>query len=173
MTPPSGADREITQELAGLLTDREETVAVAESCTGGLIGSLITDRPGASDYFDRGLVTYAYGAKLDMLAVPREVLEEHGAVSEATARAMARGVRDRAGTDWGVATTGIAGPTGGTTVTPVGTAYIGVSHAAPWGSEASFCSVERYEFDGDREAVKAKVAQQALVDLVAAIESVA
>lgn len=160
----------IAATVGDRLREREQTVAVAESCTGGLIGSLLTDIPGASDYFDRGYVTYAYGAKLQELAVPREILDTHGAVSKPTARAMARGVRDRAGTTWGVATTGIAGPTGGTTTDPVGTAYIGVAYAAPWESEASTVSVDRYVFDGDRTTIKDNIARQALQDLDTALD---
>lgn len=152
------------------LRERDETLAVAESCTGGLIGSLITDVPGASDYFDRGYITYAYGAKLAELAVPREILDEHGAVSTPTAKAMARGARDRADTTWGVATTGVAGPTGGTSETPVGTVFIGIAYAAPWESGASTASVSRYEFDGSRTEIKQQIAEQALQDLDATIE---
>lgn len=147
------------------LRETDATVAVAESCTGGLIGSLLTDVPGSSDYFDRSVVTYSYDAKRDLLAVDREALDEAGAVSEAVAREMARGVRDTADTTWGIATTGVAGPSGGTEATPVGTAYVGVAYAAPWGTGDSFASVERYEFDGDRRTVKRKIAEQALTDL--------
>jgi nicotinamide-nucleotide amidase len=152
------------------LDETEGTVAVAESCTGGLIGSLLTDVPGSSDYFDRSVVTYSYDAKRDLLAVARETLDEVGAVSEPVARQMARAVRDTADTTWGVATTGVAGPSGGTDETPVGTAHIGVAHAAPWGSGDSFSTVTRYEFDGDRRTVKRAIAEQALTDLLDAVE---
>jgi len=153
------------------LRETEGTVAVAESCTGGLIGSLLTDVPGSSDYFDRSVVTYSYDAKRDLLAVAREMLDEVGAVSEPVARQMARAVRDTADTTWGVATTGVAGPSGGTDETPVGTAYLGVAHAAPWGSGDSFSTVTRYEFDGDRRTVKRVIAEQALADLLDAVEA--
>lgn len=156
----------IEKRVGDRLRDRDETIAVAESCTGGLIGSRLTDIPGASDYFDRGYVTYAYGSKLRELAVPRETLDEHGAVSEQTAKAMARGIRDRADTTWGIATTGIAGPDGGTEQNPVGTAYIGTAYAAPWNSGKSTVSVSRYVFDGDRTEIKQHVATQALTDLL-------
>ncbi len=129
------------------LREAGHTVAVAESCTGGLIGSLLTDVPGSSDYFDRSLVTYSYDAKRELLAVSRESLDAHGAVSEPVAIDMARGVRDTARTDWGVATTGVAGPSGGSPETPVGTVYIAVAEAAPWGTNESGVTVSRYEFE--------------------------
>ncbi|WP_265108050.1 CinA family protein [Halosolutus halophilus] len=163
-------DRDQPMDVADALRDRDETLAVAESCTGGLIGAAITAVPGASDYFDSGLTTYAYDAKRRHLGVSREALDEHGAVSEPVAREMARGVRDVTDVTWGVATTGIAGPTGGTDQNPVGTVYIGVAYAGPWGSETSACTVSRYEFDGDRAAVRAKTVDQALADLLSAID---
>ncbi|MFW6321778.1 MAG: CinA family protein, partial [Halohasta sp.] len=128
----------VAEELGDRLRDRRETLAVAESLTGGLICSRLTDVPGASDYFDRGIVAYANDAKQADLGVSRESLDADGAVSESVAREMARGIRDTAGTTWGVSTTGIAGPTGGTEEKPVGLVYIGVAYAAPWGSGSSF-----------------------------------
>jgi nicotinamide-nucleotide amidase len=168
MTETDG--RDISERLGERLRERGETVAAAESATGGLVGSLLTDVPGSSDYFDRSLVTYAYDAKLTELAVSRESLDEHGAVSEPVARQMAAGVRDVAGTTWGVATTGIAGPDGGTDKKPAGTVFVGVAYAGEWGSGESFTSVERHEFDGDRIEVKAQFARQALADLSAAVQ---
>ena len=164
-------DRELPMEIADALRDRGETLAVAESCTGGLIGAAITAVPGASDYFDSGLTTYAYDAKRRHLGVSREALDEYGAVSEPVARQMAQGVRDVADVTWGIATTGIAGPTGGTEENPVGTVYIGISYAGPWGSESSFVSVSRYVFDGDRADVRAKTVDRALGDLLEALET--
>jgi len=161
----------IAERVGDALHEREATVAVAESCTGGLIGSLLTDVPGSSDYFDRSLVTYSYDAKLEALAVSREALDGEGAVSEPVARQMARGVRDRAGTTWGVSTTGIAGPSGGTPEKPVGTVFIGVARAGSWGSGESSVAVRRYEFDGSRTAIKRQIAEQALTDLLRAIET--
>jgi nicotinamide-nucleotide amidase len=152
----------IEKRLGDTLRAADWTLAAAESCTGGLIGSLLTDVPGSSDYFDRSIVTYAYDAKLQELAVPREHLDEHGAVSEPVARAMARSVRDTAGTDWGVSTTGIAGPTGGTEADPVGTVYIGVAYAGPWDSGASTADVVRRVFDGSRTEIKEQIARAAL-----------
>ena len=162
----------IEESVGDALRERGEFVATAESCTGGLIGSLLTDVAGSSDYFDRSVVTYSYDAKLQSLAVPREFLDDDGAVSASVARAMARGVRDTAGVDWGVSTTGIAGPTGGTDEKPVGLVHVGVAHAAPWGTEESFVRSERAVFDGDRDAVKREAAERALDALVRAIEGV-
>jgi len=165
------AEDPIESRVGKALRETEATVAVAESCTGGLIGSLLTDVPGSSDYFDRSVVTYSYDAKRDVLAVNRETLDEVGAVSEPVARQMAQAVRDTANTTWGIATTGVAGPTGGSDETPVGTAYIGVAYAAPWGSGDSTTTVARYEFDGDRTTVKRHIAEQALADLLDAVET--
>lgn len=162
-------DPPVEERVGDLLRDAGQTVATAESCTGGLIGSLLTDVPGSSDYFDRSLVTYTYGAKLD-LGVTRESLDEHGAVSDPVASQMAQHARDVAGTTWGVSTTGIAGPTGGTDEKPVGTVYIAVAYAAEWGTRASFVEAERYEFDGDRLQIKEQIARQALRDLEDAVE---
>jgi nicotinamide-nucleotide amidase len=160
----------IEERVGDVLRDRGESVAAAESCTGGLVGSKITDVPGASDYFDRSYVTYTNAAKLEELGVPREPLDAEGAVSEPVAAAMARGARDGAGVAWGVATTGIAGPTGGTDDKPVGTVYVGVAYGAPWGTGDSQCTVEGYVFDGSRVEIKAAIADRALADLVGAAE---
>lgn len=164
-------DASISQRVGTALAEREETLAIAESCTGGLVGSLVTDVSGSSAYFDRSLVTYSYEAKQELLAVSRESLDDHGAVSDPVAAEMARGVRDTAGTDWGVATTGVAGPTGGSPETPVGTVYIAVARAAPWETGRSDCTVHHYEFDGSRTEVKDKIARQALSDLLATVQS--
>ena len=153
-----------------VLTEADETLAVAESATGGLVCSLLTDVPGSSAYLNRGYVTYAYEAKSGELGVSREALDEHGAVSEPVARAMARGARDSAGTDWAVSVTGIAGPGGASDEKPVGRTYIGVAHAAPWGTQDSWVTAKRYTFEGDRMGIKRAAAEQALTDLVSAIQ---
>ncbi|SEW05657.1 CinA family protein [Halobacterium jilantaiense] len=164
-------DPPVEETVGDALRDAGHTVATAESCTGGLIGSLLTDVPGSSDYFDRSYVTYAYDAKLDH-GVTREALDDHGAVSEPVARQMARGVRDQAGTTWGVATTGVAGPDGGSAETPVGTVYVGVAYAGNWGSGDSYAAVTRRELDGDRLAIKEQIARTALQLLAGELESV-
>jgi nicotinamide-nucleotide amidase len=163
----------IERRVGDALRETDATLAVAESCTGGLVGSRLTDVPGSSDYFDRSVVTYSYDAKRDGLCVSREALDDHGAVSEPVAREMARGVRDSADVTWGVSTTGVAGPTGGTPETPVGTVLVGVAYAGEWGTGSSYATVSRYEFDGDRTEIKAQIADRALEDLLAEIESVA
>jgi nicotinamide-nucleotide amidase len=148
----------------------DATLAVAESATGGLVSSRVTDVAGASDYFERGFVTYANRAKQVALGVAREALDAHGAVSAPVAEAMAAGARDVAATDWAVATTGIAGPTGGTDAKPVGTAFVAVAHAAAWGSGDSFVGVDHHQFDGDRRAVKTAIAEAALEALLERVE---
>jgi nicotinamide-nucleotide amidase len=164
------ADPPVEERLGEALAERGETIAVAESATGGLAGSLLTDIPGSSDYFDRAVVAYSYRAKRALLAVPREDLDEHGAVSAPVARRMAAAVRDTADATWGVATTGVAGPEGGTDETPVGTVFVGVAYAAEWGTGESATTAERYEFDGDRRACKEQFARRALRDCLAALE---
>jgi nicotinamide-nucleotide amidase len=164
MEPPA-----VAAEVGRLLEARGATVATAESATGGLIGSLLTDIPGASAYFDRAVVTYSYRAKLTALGVDRAVLDAEGAVSAPVATQMAQRVRDIAQTDWAVATTGVAGPTGGTAASPVGTVYIGLAHAGAWGSEASFARAEHRSVEGDRQAVKYGFAVAALELLAEAI----
>jgi nicotinamide-nucleotide amidase len=159
------ASDSVADHLQAVLLDREETLAVAESSTGGLVGSMITDVPGASGYFDRSIVTYSNDAKLDLLGVDQETLDRVGAVSAAIARQMARGVRENAGTEWGLSTTGIAGPSGGTEEKPVGTVFVGVAHA----SEEP--TATRYTFEGARQECKAKFADQAIAELIAAVES--
>jgi nicotinamide-nucleotide amidase len=166
------ADDPPVEELLGeALRERGETIAVAESATGGLAGSLLTDVPGSSDYFDRAVVTYSYRAKRALLAVPRETLDEHGAVSAPVARRMAAAVRDTADTTWGVATTGVAGPEGGTEEKPVGTVFVGVAYAGEWGTGTSETVAERHEFGGDRLECKERFARQALRDCLAAVET--
>lgn len=132
------------QELVHrMLTERGATLATAESCTGGTLAAKFTAQAGASAYFLAGAVAYGNEAKRSMLDVPAATLERWGAVSEQTARAMAEGIRRRTGADYAVATTGIAGPAGGTESTPVGTVWIAV--AAPRGTTAVLrqCGTDR------------------------------
>ena len=142
-------------EIIEKLTRQGKTVAVAESCTGGMICSMLVEQAGASACFAEGYVTYSNEAKEKNLGVSHEVLEACGAVSEQTARQMAEGVRRRGEADYGVATTGIAGPDGGTAEKPVGLVYIACAHAG--GTQ-----VERHVFSGDRTRVRTQAAERAL-----------
>lgn len=124
-----GRDEETLPVVVGrLLRERGETLAAAESCTGGLVAKRITDIPGSSAYFVEGVVSYANEAKVRLLGVPGELLAAHGAVSREVAAAMARGARTRAGTTYALSLTGIAGPGGGTAAKPVGLVYVGLAH---------------------------------------------
>jgi len=149
-------DEELMEAVVGrLLRERQATLAVAESCTGGLVASRLTDIPGSSDYFERGAVAYSLSAKTALLAVPPALLAAHGAVSRPTALAMAEGVRRSAGTTFGLATTGIAGPGGGTPEQPVGLVYV----ALAWeGGSAA----REYRLLGEREGIKYRASQMAL-----------
>lgn len=151
-----GRDDDTLEALVGqLLRQRKATLAVAESCTGGLIASRITDISGSSDYFERGVVSYSLAAKEQTLGVPQATLREFGAVSLPVVRAMAEGVRRLAGTTFGLATTGIAGPTGGTPEKPVGLVCV----ALAWeGADVA----REYRLHGGRELIKYRAAQMAL-----------
>jgi nicotinamide-nucleotide amidase len=137
----------LAQVVLERLERRSETLAVAESCTGGLVSARLTDVPGASNAFLGGVVSYSNAAKENLVDVPRELLVEHGAVSEPAARAMAVGVRGRFGSDWGIGITGIAGPSGGTVDKPVG-----LVHWAVAGAEAVVADYR--VFPGDRATVR-------------------
>ncbi len=152
-------DKESLEEVVGrLLKERGETLSVAESCTGGLLSNRITNISGSSTYFERGVVTYSNNAKMEILGVKSETLKEHGAVSRETALEMVEGIKKLSKTDYGLAITGIAGPTGGSEEKPVGTVFIALS--TPQKSEAF-----KYRFIGDREKIKWQSSQQALYHL--------
>ncbi len=126
-----GADDETLASVVGrLLKANHQTLAVAESCTGGGLGQILTDLPGSSEYFIGGVISYANRVKVDLLGVNPDDLETEGAVSELVAQQMAAGVKAKLGTDWGVSITGIAGPGGGTEQKPVGLVYIGIADPA-------------------------------------------
>jgi nicotinamide-nucleotide amidase len=145
--------------LAALLRARGEFLATAESCTGGLIAAACTAVAGSSEWFERGVVSYSNAAKTALLGLPETLIEAQGAVSEPVARAMAEGLLARCPAHWAVAVTGIAGPGGAVPGKPVGTVFIAWAHAG--GSAA-----QRFQFDGDRCAVRQATVQEALSGLV-------
>jgi nicotinamide-nucleotide amidase len=147
--------RTLEQVVGDLLVGKVLRIGAAESCTGGLITSRLTDVPGSSRYVDRSVVTYSNEAKSELLGVPPEMLNAHGAVSEPVAQAMADGIRMRAGVNVGVGVTGIAGPTGGTPEKPVGMVVIAVTTAGER-------RCRTYRFYGEREQVKFQAANAAL-----------
>jgi len=147
--------RTVDDIVAAGLRSRGETLAVAESCTGGLLGARITARPGSSDYFLGGVVSYANQAKIDLLAVPAGMLAQHGAVSAEVARAMAEGARLALRADHALAITGVAGPDGGTPEKPVGLVFIGCAGA-------DGARVREASFPGDRDSVRQFAATTAL-----------
>lgn len=158
---PRGAERP-EEEVGRLLAERGLTLAVAESCTGGLLAHQITNIPGSSRYFLLGVVAYSNAAKVQLLGVSEEVLAREGAVSEITARQMASGVRRLARADVGIGITGIAGPEGGTPEKPVGLVYLSFDLAgevqAAWNM-----------FTGKRESIKGQAAGWALALLLDAL----
>jgi nicotinamide-nucleotide amidase len=133
-------------------------MATAESCTGGLIGALLTDISGSSDVFERGFTTYSYRSKTELLGVETSILEQHGAVSEQVVTIMAQQAMLRSKVDIAVAVSGIAGPGGAVAGKPVGTVYIGVATKQD-------TVVRRYQFDGDRTQVRIQTVETALTML--------
>ena len=151
-----GVDGQDMEEVVGaLLTQRKRTLAVAESCTGGLISGRITNIAGSSAYFERGVVVYSNAAKTELLGVPADLIERYGAVSREVAKAMAQGMRERAKTDLGLAVTGIAGPSGGTPEKPVGLVYIALA-------TIDGVTVSEDRFLGTRSQVRQRTAQMAM-----------
>jgi nicotinamide-nucleotide amidase len=146
---------ELPALVVARLAARGERVALAESCTGGLLASLLTSVPGASAVLDLGVVAYANAMKERLLGVPAADLATHGAVSEPVARALAEGARRAGGADWGIGVTGIAGPSGGTPEKPVGTVHLALAGAA--GTSAA-----HRVYRGDRERIRRQAAYEAL-----------
>ncbi len=138
-----------------LLLERELKIATAESCTGGLLGNILTNISGSSKYFERGIICYSNAAKVEILKVNEDTLAEHGAVSTEVAMQMAEGVKSTSGADLGLATTGIMGPTGATADKPVGLVYIGYC-------DEKVCTAKKFNFGDDRLLNKQRTAQAAL-----------
>lgn len=147
--------RRIEEKIGHRLRKGNATISVAESCTGGLIAHRITNVSGSSDYFDCGIVSYSNEAKRDLLGVSPSLIKQHGPVSEPVVRAMAEGIRRQRGTTIGMATTGLAGPMGGTQETPIGTVFIALASNEKT-VVRSFC------FQGRREDIKRHAADKAL-----------
>ena len=148
-----------TAQLAQILLNSRRLLATAESCTGGLIAAACTDLAGSSEWFERGFVTYSNEAKQELLAVPAALINQHGAVSEPVARAMALGALAHSRAQVAVSVTGIAGPTGGSATKPVGLVWFGFALGGT-------CSTECCIFPGDRAQVRAATVQHALSRLV-------
>jgi len=148
-------DQSLAQIVGEKLAQQGKTIAVAESCTGGLLAKLLTDIPGSSKYFTYGWITYSNQAKISELGVPADMIQEYGAVSEQVAESMALAARKKAGTDYAIGITGIAGPTGGTEQKPVGLVYIGVD-------SDNGCDTRRCLFFGDRQFIRLRAAQTVL-----------
>jgi nicotinamide-nucleotide amidase len=152
-------DQTLEEVVVKLLAERKQTLALAESCTGGLLADRITDVPGASVVFVAGYIVYANEAKIDVLGVDPALIERHGAVSEPVARTMAEGARARAGTRYAISTTGIAGPSGGSPDKPVGTVFVAFAAAG------SKTTARQLYFPSDRETFK-QLATQAALDML-------
>jgi nicotinamide-nucleotide amidase len=151
-----GTEEQSLAEVVGeKLAGQGKTLAVAESCTGGLLAKLLTDIPGSSNYFTYGWITYSNQAKSSELGVDADLIDQYGAVSEQAARAMATGARNRAGTDYAISITGIAGPAGGTEQKPVGIVYIGVD-------SNNGCFIRQFFLSGNRRFIRLRAAQTAL-----------
>lgn len=145
----------IEARIGRILRERRMKIAVAESCTGGLIANRITNIQGASDYFDMGFVTYSNDSKELYLFVPEEVIAEKGAVSSEVAKEMAEGVKETTEADVALSVTGVAGPGGGTPEKPIGTVYVGLA-------SKDGTVVRKFLFSGDRLSIKEQTSEEAL-----------
>ncbi len=152
------------EELGKALIQRNLTLSTAESCTGGLLGHLITNVPGASRYYLGGVISYSNEIKISVLGVSESTIERFGAVSRECAVEMASGIRRVFGADIGVATTGIAGPGGGTPEKPVGLVYIAIASAHD-------TETHKFVFKGSREEIKAQIAHKAIALLLEFLHS--
>ncbi len=155
----------LAEKVGNELLSRGEWLTTAESCTGGWVAQSITAIAGSSGWFERGFVTYSNAAKIDMLGVTETTLERHGAVSEATARAMAQGALAHSGANWAVSITGIAGPGGGSPEKPVGTVCFA------WASKEGGCEAQTCHFNGERAKVRELSVRHALFSLLQRLSS--
>lgn len=149
-------DESMEEVVSRLLLENNLTIATAESCTGGLLASRLTDVPGSSAYFSRGVISYSNESKSELLEVDEKLITAHGAVSSQVVKAMAEGIKTLSGTDIGIAISGIAGPQGGSDEKPVGTIYIGVAYK----EEPTFS--QKYRFSGNRKDIKMASSELAL-----------
>jgi len=136
-------DENLLKKVADLLKEKKLKIATAESCTGGLISHTLTNISGSSDYFDRGIVSYSNKSKTELLEVPEDIIKKYGAVSKQVAKIMAENIRKKSKVDIGIATTGIAWPTGGTKEKPVGIVFIAISTSLG-------TYIKRYQFRSNR-----------------------
>lgn len=150
----------IIKEIATLLKEKNWQLVTAESCTGGLVASLLTEIPGSSVWFERGFVTYSNLAKEEMLSVPKQLIEEYGAVSEPVAAAMATGALKHSAGAIAVSITGIAGPDGGSIEKPVGTVCFG------WAAQGMNTKVIRMQFTGSRQEIRLAACHEALLGIL-------
>lgn len=154
------------RNIVSFLAQRRLTLAVAESCTGGLICHNLTAVPGASNVLREGIICYSNSSKMKRLGIPRRIIEKYGAVSPQTCRLMARNIVRSEATDLGLSVTGITGPDGGTATKPVGLVYIGISYKGR-------VTVNKYIFKGTRNAIQQKAAKTALILLEQAVRKYA
>lgn len=161
--PTDSVVHQLAIRVGNKLRDEHLTLVTAESCTGGMIATAITDISGSSGWFERGFVTYSNAAKIEMIGVPADLIDKHGAVSEPVARAMVEGALRNSRAQVALAVTGIAGPGGGSEHKPVGTVSFG------W-SNRPHTSVETLVFKGDREQIRVQAAAHALRGLVKLID---
>jgi len=146
---------ELEKRIGNLLREKGYTLSIAESCTGGLICDRITNVSGSSGYFMGGMVTYSNESKAEHLGIPSAIIKRHGAVSPQVARRMAQGVRKAFQTNFGLSTTGVAGPTGGTKRSPIGRVFIGIS-------DGRRTCVKKLDLKGSRREIKKKATEKAL-----------
>jgi nicotinamide-nucleotide amidase len=151
--------RTIITHVSQRLLERQQQLAVAESCTGGYLSKICTDLPGSSQWFDRAYITYSNQAKTDMLGVPAETIDQHGAVSQQTVIAMAEGVLKHCPAHWSIAISGVAGPGGGSDINPIGSVWFA------WGQRGGKVSTHKQQFLGDRDQIRVQSVELALEEL--------